>query len=77
MPAKIVGIRIDGRRTSVRLESTEHAALRAICAREKLSINEFCERADHDPRRQESSRSGRIRMAILEYYLGLDAGTEA
>ena len=60
---------IDGHRTSVKLEPTELAALHAICAREKLSIHEFCKRADNDPRRQEASRTSRIRMAILEYCL--------
>ena len=60
-------VMIDGRRTSVKLEPTELAALYAICAREKLSIHEFCKRADNNPRRREASRTGRIRMAILEY----------
>jgi predicted DNA-binding ribbon-helix-helix protein len=60
-------VMINGRRTSVKLEPTELAALNAICARENLSIHEFCKRADNSPRRQEASRTGRIRMAILEY----------
>ena len=60
---------INGRRTSVKLEPTELAVLNAICALEKLSINEFCKRVDNNVRRQESSRTGRIRMAILEYCL--------
>ena len=65
----IKNVKIDGRRTSVKLEPTELEALNEICFRENLSIHEFCRRADINPRRREASRTGRIRMAILDYYL--------
>ncbi|MDF2365718.1 ribbon-helix-helix domain-containing protein [Sneathiella sp.] len=55
-------------RTSIRLEEIEWEALRDICARENMSINDFCCRADSDERRQEHSRTSRIRSAILDHY---------
>ena len=61
-------IRIRGERTSIKLEPAESAALDRICTAENLTIHEFCERADGDPARTESSRTGRIRMAILDYF---------
>ncbi len=61
-------IRIRGDRTSIKLEPVESAALDRICAVENLTIHEFCERADRDPARTEGSRTGRIRMAILDYF---------
>ena len=64
----IKNIRLFGRRTSVRLEQLELQALDRICAAEGISVDEFCQRADHDPDRTERSRTSRIRMAILAYY---------
>ncbi len=61
-------IRISGERTSIKLEPAESAALDRICAEKNLTIHQFCERADRDPTRTESSRTGRIRMAILDYF---------
>ena len=61
-------IRIRGDRTSIKLEPVESAALDRICMAENLTIHEFCERADRDPARTEGSRTGRIRMAILDYF---------
>ncbi len=62
-------IRIRGERTSIKLEPAESAALDRICAAENLTIHQFCERADRDPARTERSRTGRIRMAILDYFV--------
>ena len=62
-------VRIRGDRTSIKLEAVESAALDRICAKENLTIHDFCERADRDPVRTESSRTGRIRMAILDYFV--------
>ena len=56
-------------RTSIRLEEIEWTALRDICARENMSINEFCCKVDQDENRREHSRTSRIRSAILEHYL--------
>ena len=61
-------IRIRGDRTSIKLEPVESAALDRICTAENLTIHEFCEQADRDPARTEGSRTGRIRMAILDYF---------
>lgn len=55
-------------RTSIRLEEIEWEALRDICARENMSINDFCCKADSDERRREHSRTSRIRSAILDHY---------
>ncbi|WP_353890925.1 ribbon-helix-helix domain-containing protein [Sneathiella sedimenti] len=55
-------------RTSIRLEKIEWEALRDICARENMSINDFCCKADRDERRCEHSRTSRIRSAILDHY---------
>ncbi|SLN32629.1 ribbon-helix-helix domain-containing protein [Oceanibacterium hippocampi] len=65
-------------RTSIRLEEKEWCALEYICQRRDISISEFCREADQDPLRTESSRTSRIRMAILDYYVGVawEASTE-
>ncbi len=62
-------VRIRGDRTSIELEAFESAALDRICAKENLTIHQFCERADRDPARTERSRTGRVRMAILDYFV--------
>lgn len=64
-------------RTSIRLERIEWAALKNICARESISINEFCCRADRDANRREHSRTSRIRSAILSHYLDRDQRPDA
>ncbi len=64
-------IRICGRRTSVKLEAFEVQVLARICAAENITIHEFCEWVDRHPARKESSRTGRIRMAILDYFVAL------
>lgn len=56
-------------RTSIRLEQIEWTALKNICTRESISINEFCCRVDRDETRREHSRTSRIRSAILNHYL--------
>ncbi len=62
-------IRIHGKRTSIKLEPVESAALDRICAKENLTIHQFCQRAHRNPARTERSRTGRIRMAILDYFV--------
>ncbi len=66
---------IAGRRTSVKLQPLELRALEKICQAEGLTVGQFCERADKSPARIEHSRSGRIRMAILNYYMTKADGT--
>lgn len=71
----IRNIRIFGRRTSVRLEELEWAALDAIAWRTGKDLNALCEGFEHDPRRREKSRTSRIRMGVLQFYIdqaGLD-----
>ena len=70
----VTNIRIAGRRTSVRLERLELQALDRICAAENLTIHEFCELADRDPERTERSRTARIHMAILTYFVSKAEG---
>ena len=70
-------IRIAGRRTSVRLEQLELQALEQICADQRISVHEFCTRADRDPVRTEGSRTGRIQMAILKYFMAKAEGRTA
>ena len=59
----------ENHRTSIRLEEIEWAALREICNRENISINEFCCKVDRDKNRREHSRTSRIRSAILDHFL--------
>lgn len=65
----VKNVTIDGRRTSIKLEPTEAAALARICDELGLSVHEFCARAEFERRGRESSRTGRIRMAILDFFL--------
>ncbi len=67
-------IYIAGRRTSMKLEPFEWQCLERICAAEGISVDEFRERADRDPSRTESSSTGRIRMAILDYFIAKAEG---
>ena len=57
------------KRTSVRLEALEWEALTAICRREKMTVSAFCQLADMSDARPERSRTARIRMAILTYFM--------
>ncbi|MBL4739550.1 MAG: ribbon-helix-helix domain-containing protein [Sneathiella sp.] len=57
------------RRTSIRLEKIEWDTLRKICYRNKISIHEFCSRADYNSSRTEHSRTSRIRCAVLRQYI--------
>jgi predicted DNA-binding ribbon-helix-helix protein len=59
----------ENHRTSIRLEKIEWTALQRICDQKNISINEFCGFVDQDGRRQEHSRTSRIRSAILHHYL--------
>jgi len=64
-------------RTSIRLEDIEWKALRSICTRENMSINEFCCKADQDEKRREHSRTSRIRSAILDHYLSQEMSIDS
>ncbi|OUR77672.1 hypothetical protein A9Q83_09110 [Alphaproteobacteria bacterium 46_93_T64] len=57
------------RRTSIRLEAIEWDTMRRICGLNRITIHDFCSRADAHPKRIEHSRTSRIRAAILQYCL--------
>lgn len=62
-------IRIKGRRTSVRLESLEWQAIDRIAQALGKDVHAVCEGFDCDPKRKEKSRTSRIRMGVLQYYM--------
>lgn len=65
-------VTIAGRRTSMRLEPEMWAALKAICARERLSIHVVCTLIDE--RRGEGGLTSAVRTFMVKYYEG--AATE-
>jgi predicted DNA-binding ribbon-helix-helix protein len=65
-------VTIAGRRTSMRLEPEMWAALKAICARERLSIHAVCTLIDE--RRGEGGLTSAVRTFMVKYYEG--AATE-
>ncbi len=67
-------IRIAGRRTRMRLEPFAWQILEQLCAAEGISVEEFCTRADRDPARTEGTRTARIRIAILVYFIAKAEG---
>ena len=66
-------VRVNGARTSIRLELLEWQALDQVCSRLGQSVNQFCTAASRE--RTEKSRTSRIRMSILAHYM--DATTRA
>ncbi len=69
MSSLILGnIRVNGRRTSVRLEPDLWDALEDICAREEVSLDQICAHvADHNGERSFTSS---LRVFIINYYRG-------
>lgn len=62
----IRNVRIQGRRTSVRLEPEFWEGLNELLARENVSLDEFC---DHvNARKGEASFSSTMRSQILGYF---------
>lgn len=61
-------LRLTGRRTSVRLEALEWAALEAICVRERMDRHGFAKQVANDPARPEKTLTSRLRSAILAYF---------
>ena len=59
-------IRIDGRRTSIRLEESMWDALKEIGQRQGVSVHAFCEAVDRE--RGSLSLTAAIRVAILSHY---------
>lgn len=67
--SKLLAIRIDGKRTTVRIFDGELKALQRICAATNVELNDFCADAAHDPKRVEHSLTAKIRGAMLSYLL--------
>ena len=59
-------VTIAGHRTSLRLEPEMWAALRGICARERLSIHVVCTMVDQ--RRNGTSLTSAVRTFMVNYY---------
>lgn len=66
-------VRIGRSRTSIRLEALEWGALEWLCGRRGQTIDDFCAAVEADPRRRERTRTARIRMALLSYFIGTAA----
>lgn len=71
-PTAMRNVRVDGRRTSVRLEQGFWLALDEIARREKTSINAICDRAAS--RRSGLGLTAALRLYALVYFR--DATTE-
>jgi len=59
----------------IRLEEDMWEALHEVCAREGISIHQFC--TEVDKQRRESSLTAAIRVALLAYYRRLSQERDA
>lgn len=62
-------VRIGRSRTSIRLEALEWDALEWLCERRGQTIHDFCAAVEADQRRRERTRTARVRMALLSYFV--------
>ena len=62
----IRNVRVQGRRTSVRLEPEFWAGLNQLLAQEKVSLDQFCDYVER--RKGRASFSSTMRAQILEYF---------
>jgi hypothetical protein len=62
---KLLAVRINGERTTVRLFENEITALDRICGETGITVNDFCAAAANDPERQEHTLTGKLRGAML------------
>jgi hypothetical protein len=67
--SKILPIRIDGERTTVRMFAGEIDALHRICAETGTDLNDFCSAAARNPARLEHTLTGKLRGAIISFLL--------
>jgi len=67
--SKLISLRLNGQRTTVRLFASEIDALDRICSAQDLSLDEFCAGAARDPKRVEHSLTAKIRGAMVSYLL--------
>jgi len=68
-------ITVNGRRTSMRLESASWEAIDDICQFESVHINDLCTAIDQ--RRKGSSRTSAVRAFIITYFrhVALETGS--
>ncbi len=59
-------VKVNGRRTSLRMEPYIWDSLKEICDRERLALNEICTQIDR--RRGEANLTASIRVFIVSYY---------
>ena len=59
-------VKVNGRRTSMRLEKEMWESLADICLREKMTIHKLC--SDLDLRRGRYGLSSAVRLFVLRYY---------
>ena len=59
-------VQLQGRRTSLRLESSLWEAIEEICRRERLSVHEFCQLARS--RARGGSLTASVRVFVLDYF---------
>ena len=59
-------VKVSGRRTSLRMEPYIWDALKEICEREGLTLNQIC--TEIDQRRGEANLTASIRVFIVSYY---------
>lgn len=62
-------VRVNGHRTSIKLEQDLWDALEEICHREGSSVSEICSRVER--RRRQSSLTAAVRVFIVGYYRSL------
>jgi len=67
--SKQIAIRIQGRRTTIRLFDIEFKALNRICTLTGVTVDNFCTAAAQDKMRTEHSVTGKIRGAMFAYFL--------
>ena len=65
--SKMLAIRIEGERTTVRMFEGEIDALHRICAETGIDMNDFCSIAARDPDRLEHTLTGKLRGAIISF----------
>jgi predicted DNA-binding ribbon-helix-helix protein len=59
-------VRVDGRRTGVRLERAEWDALREVMAFERVDLKQICSLVDQQ--RSESAFTSGLRVFLLKYF---------
>jgi predicted DNA-binding ribbon-helix-helix protein len=66
---KLLAVRINGHRTTLRLFDSEISALDRICSESEISLDEFCTRAASDPDRPEHTLTAKVRGAMVNFLM--------